>query len=159
MDLGNKKATVPNPSVAADGEQPILNCSDVSISETPGEINSQMEMLWEPRKPYDPDRLHTVSMTELYENVYESRPAIIKGILYPGTYLFVGPPKVERSFLMAQIAYHVSTGLPSGRILSDRVQCYIWLWRTTSDGSKASSIVCLVQRKRRNSTSPSVPSS
>ena len=112
MDLGNKKTTVPNPSVAADGEQPILNCSDVSISETPGEINSQMEMLRELRKLYDPDRLHTVSMTELYENVYESKPAIIDGLLYPGTYLFVGPPKVGKSFLMAQIAYHVSMGLP-----------------------------------------------
>ena len=37
---------------------------------------------------------------------------IIDGLIYPGTYLFVGAPKVGKSFLMAQIAYHVSTGLP-----------------------------------------------
>jgi RecA-family ATPase len=29
-----------------------------------------------------------------------------------GTYLFVGAPKVGKSFLMAQLAYHVSTGQP-----------------------------------------------
>ena len=37
-------------------------------------------------------------------------PPIIDGFLYPGVYLFVGAPKVGKSFLMAQLAYHVSTG-------------------------------------------------
>ena len=32
--------------------------------------------------------------------------------IYPGTYLFAGAPKVGKSFLMAQLAYHVSMGLP-----------------------------------------------
>ena len=35
---------------------------------------------------------------------------IIDGLLCAGTYLFVGAPKVGKSFLMAQFAYHVSTG-------------------------------------------------
>ncbi|MFQ9555897.1 MAG: AAA family ATPase [Oscillospiraceae bacterium] len=43
---------------------------------------------------------------------YQSRPPIIDGLLYPGTYLFAGAPKVGKSFLMAQLAYHVSMGLP-----------------------------------------------
>ena len=51
-------------------------------------------------------------MNDLYETVYESRPPVIDGLLFVGTYLFVGAPKVGKSFLMAQIAYHVSTGLP-----------------------------------------------
>ena len=51
-------------------------------------------------------------MNELYENVYQSRPPVIDGLLYPGTYLFAGAPKVGKSFLMAQLAYHVSMGLP-----------------------------------------------
>lgn len=59
----------------------------------------------------DPAYLHTVSMNELYENVYQNRQPVIEGLLYPGTYLFVGAPKVGKSFLMAQLAYHVSTGL------------------------------------------------
>ena len=51
-------------------------------------------------------------MSELYQNVYQGRPPIIDGLLYPGTYLFAGAPKVGKSFLMAQLAYHVSMGLP-----------------------------------------------
>ena len=34
-----------------------------------------------------PAYLHTVSMNELYQNIYQSRPPIIDGLLYPGTYL------------------------------------------------------------------------
>lgn len=51
-------------------------------------------------------------MHDLYENIYESRPPIIDGLLYAGTYLFVGAPKVGKSFLIAQLAYHVSVGMP-----------------------------------------------
>ena len=51
-------------------------------------------------------------MNDLYQNVYQSRPPVIDGLLYPGTYLFAGAPKVGKSFLMAQLAYHVSMGLP-----------------------------------------------
>lgn len=60
----------------------------------------------------DPSYLHTVSMDELYETVYRSSKPIIEGLLYPCTYLFVGAPKLSKSFMMAQFAYHVSTGTP-----------------------------------------------
>jgi RecA-family ATPase len=60
----------------------------------------------------DPSYLHTVSMDELYETVYRSSKPIIEGLLYPCTYLFVGAPKLGKSFMMAQFAYHVSTGTP-----------------------------------------------
>ena len=68
------------------------------------------DILRELQRTSDPAYLHTVSMNELYQNVYQSRPPIIDGLLYPGTYLFAGAPKVGKSFLMAQLAYHVSTG-------------------------------------------------
>ena len=60
----------------------------------------------------NPAYLHTVTLNELYETTYPSRPPIIDGLLYPGTYLFAGAPKVGKSFLVAQIAYHISMGLP-----------------------------------------------
>ena len=60
----------------------------------------------------DPAYLHTVSMNELYETVYQSRSPVIDGLLYSGTYLFAGAPKVGKSFFMAQLAYHISTGQP-----------------------------------------------
>jgi len=58
----------------------------------------------------DPAYLHTVSMNDLYETVFMSRPPVIDGLLYSGTYLFAGAPKVGKSFFMAQLAYHISTG-------------------------------------------------
>jgi len=50
-------------------------------------------------------------MTEIYDTVYLSKPPLIDGLLYPGTYLFAGAPKLGKSFLMAQLAYHISMGL------------------------------------------------
>ena len=57
------------------------------------------------------DELQTISMTELYETVYLPRIPIVDGLVYAGTYLFVGAPKVGKSFFMAQLGYHVSRGL------------------------------------------------
>lgn len=59
-----------------------------------------------------PGFMQTVSMPELYEMVYPGKPPIIDHFLYLGTYLFVGAPKVGKSIMMAQIAYHVSSGTP-----------------------------------------------
>lgn len=62
------------------------------------------------QKMIDQSYLPTISMSELYENVYSKSPPIIDGLLYSGTYLFVGAPKVGKSFFMLQLAYHISTG-------------------------------------------------
>ena len=98
MDSKEAKRTVPIPSVGADGEQPISQTTTPSISEEPSENNPQErsleERLLEMRRMSDPAYLHTVSMNDLYENVYQSRPPVIDGLLYPGTYLFAGAPKV-----------------------------------------------------------------
>lgn len=64
------------------------------------------------QKMLDPAYLKTVSMNEIYETVFESRTPLIEGLLYSGTYLFVGAPKLGKSFFMAQLAYHISTGIP-----------------------------------------------
>lgn len=64
------------------------------------------------QKMLDPAYLKTVSMNEIYETVFESRPPLIDGLLHSGTYLFVGAPKLGKSFFMAQLAYHISTGIP-----------------------------------------------
>lgn len=49
-------------------------------------------------------------MTELYQTAYKSRPPVIDGLLYSGAYILAGAPKIGKSFLVAQLAYHVSTG-------------------------------------------------
>ena len=78
------------------------------MSETENDVSYRQFLA----KMLDPSYLPTISMSELYENVYEKKPPIIDGLLYPGTYLFVGAPKVGKSFFMLQLAYHISTGTP-----------------------------------------------
>ena len=51
-------------------------------------------------------------MARLYDKVFEVQTPLIDGLLQRGTYLFVGSPKVGKSFMMAQLAYHISTGTP-----------------------------------------------
>ena len=51
-------------------------------------------------------------MTALYDTVFDIQTPLIDGLLQRGTYLFVGSPKVGKSFMMAQLAYHISTGIP-----------------------------------------------
>ena len=57
------------------------------------------------------DKLETISMTELYDTVYPPKLPVVEGLIYAGTYLFVGAPKVGKSFFMAQLGYHVSKGI------------------------------------------------
>jgi len=110
------KAAAPIPPVGAGGEQPVQKTTGLSIAEDLTENNPPEQTLEEKlrlmQRMSDPAYLHTVSMSELYETVYQSRPPVIDGLLYSGTYLFAGAPKVGKSFFMAQLAYHVSTGLP-----------------------------------------------
>ena len=106
-----KEMTALGPSVGADGGQSLTN-TNPSIAEDDSEFKEKMRRLQLMQRINDPDYLPTISMNELYENVYQSRPPIIDGLLRAGTYLIAGAPKVGKSFLVAQIAYHVSTGQP-----------------------------------------------
>lgn len=90
-----KKTTTPNASVGADAVQPLLKNSTNSITDSSNNCN-----------------LKTISMTELYDTVYPPRRPIVDNLLYSGTYLFVGAPKIGKSFFMGQLAYTVATGLP-----------------------------------------------
>ena len=110
-----KEKTALNPSVGADGGQSI-QLTNTSITDQQQNCNGKFseedykELLWKIQQMNDPANLPTVTMQELYETVYQSRPPVIDGLLCSGTYLFAGAPKVGKSFLVAQLAYHVSTG-------------------------------------------------
>lgn len=54
--------------------------------------------------------LQTLSMPELYDTEFPVPQAIIQDLLYPGLYILAGAPKIGKSFLMAQLAYHVARG-------------------------------------------------
>jgi len=105
-----KEMTALDTSVGTDDGQSLNVISDNSIPNEAEDFNSFEEIQRKVRRMLDPGYLKTVSMTELYDTVYQSRPPLIDGLLYPGVYLFVGAPKLGKSFLMAQLAYHISTG-------------------------------------------------
>ena len=105
-----KKVAAPVSSVGADGEQPDTKKSTKIITNPQKQINLQAAESSE--KSGQSGSLHTVSMTELYDTVYPARMPIVDNFLYGGTYLFVGAPKVGKSFFMGQLAYHVAMGIP-----------------------------------------------
>ena len=112
-----EKTTVPIPSVGADGEQSLSYVTDEIVAQEPDYFNFDdgkhgEEYLKHMLRMSEPSYLPTMTMNQIYETVYESLRPIIENLLYPGAYLFVGAPKVGKSFFMAQIAYHVSTGTP-----------------------------------------------
>ena len=92
--LDQTKMTAPIPAVGAAGEQSNNNKTNDII----------------PKDRKNNNSLHTLSMTELYDTTYPPKAAIIDGLLYAGAYLFVGAPKIGKSFFMAQLSYHVATG-------------------------------------------------
>lgn len=107
--MTNKKTTAPVSSVGADGKQSNNKNTNDIITNSQQQINVQATK--SPEKSGQ-NRLDTISMIELYDTVYPPRTPIVDGFLYGGTYLFVGAPKVGKSFFMAQLAYHVALGLP-----------------------------------------------
>ena len=106
--MDNKK-TAPYEPTAIGSEQSPIDNSIIAQSDEKSNTDFYKKMI---RQMTDPSYLPTISMSELYENVYDSKPPIVEGLLYAGTYLFVGAPKVGKSFFMLQLAYHISTGLP-----------------------------------------------
>lgn len=107
-----KEKAAPIVSVGADTEQLSQNFNINIIPEENENFKGLDEIQQEWLRMMDPSYLKTVSMTELYDSVFQSKPPIVDGLLYPGTYIFAGAPKLGKSFLMAQMAYHVSTGTP-----------------------------------------------
>lgn len=112
-----EKMTAPIASVGADVEQPLQNFkTNQSIADLPSKGNLQAtnsaENTAKSANKKNPDELETVSMMELYDTAYPPKLPIVDGLLYNGTYLFVGSPKIGKSFFMAQIGYHISKGLP-----------------------------------------------
>ena len=108
-----EKATAPVSSVGADGKQPLSKSNKKSIADLPlkGNLQATESCTVESEKMQNKDELQTISMTELYDTVYPPKIPIVDGLIYAGTYLFVGAPKVGKSFFMAQLGYHVSMGI------------------------------------------------
>ena len=102
-----REMTALNSSAATDERQSLHKSCKNSISDLSDDCKKNFN--WELS---DKPGFKTVTMSELFDNAYQGKPPIIDGLLYRGTYLFVGAPKIGKSFFMAQLAYHISTGSP-----------------------------------------------
>lgn len=108
-----KEMTAPVVSVGADTEQSSQNLTDNSLTDFDSDFKgSDDDFYREMQRRMAPDYLETVSMTTLYDTDFEGQEPLIDGLLYRGAYLLAGSPKVGKSFLMAQLAYQISTGMP-----------------------------------------------
>ena len=102
--MSKEKKIVPITSAATDkGQSTTFN---VIITENQQKSNEQNT------KNFEQGVLYTITMEELYDTAFPPKVPIVDGLIYNGTYLFVGAPKIGKSFLMAQLGYHVSMGLP-----------------------------------------------
>ena len=109
MNALNEK-TACMPSVGADAGQSINNLNEsipTGAGECKGNLRPPLQVVLIRGKHFD-----TVTMEELFDTVYDSTPPVIVGLLYNGVSIIAGSGKVGKSFLMAQIGYHVSTGTP-----------------------------------------------
>lgn len=118
----DKKATVSDSSVGADGKQPLSKNYKKIITDSKVQDNLQATISKDSKQDKQSiaqcpvsvgqGRLEIISMEELYDTVYPPKIPVVDGLIYNGTYLFVGAPKVGKSFFMAQLGYHVSCGKP-----------------------------------------------
>lgn len=108
-----KKAAVSDSSIGVDVEQPLPYKDNEIITDSKEQFNQQaINNLTVNMTTAGENDLRTISMTELYDTAYPPRVPIVEGLIFNGTYLFVGAPKVGKSFFMAQLGYHVSMGIP-----------------------------------------------
>ena len=77
-----KENAAPCPSVGADVGQQLSNIRNNNISNPSAESNENLQELCRKlRRMNDPAYLPTVTMAELYDTVYESKPPVIEGLL------------------------------------------------------------------------------
>ncbi len=144
--------TIPNVSAATDAEQSLSKCTDNSIvnqdTDFKGYEQSFEEMQREILRQLDPSYLKTVSMTTLYDTVFEVQTPLIDGLLQRGTYLFVGSPKVGKSFMMAQLAYHISTGTPLWEYKVRKATVLYFALKMITHVCRSDCFRCSVQRRQ-----------
>ncbi len=111
-----KKKTAQTSSVGADDQRSISQKNNITIPDfdaknNPAEDDFE-EFYRQIQRMQDPTYLHTVTLDELMERVFQGKAAVVENLLYTGAYILAGAPKIGKSFLVAQIAYHVSSGRP-----------------------------------------------
>ena len=109
-----KKVTASSSSVGADAKQPVCNNNEIiSKQKQVGNLQAKNNMEKSSAPAYaGVENLDAKSLVEILDTTYLPQIPLIEDFLYTGTYLFAGAPKLGKSFFMAQIGFHISTGTP-----------------------------------------------
>lgn len=109
MSSANEKVTVLSTSAATDGGQPLHRKPNQIISEKrlKSKVDFETERQFQQAKAWD--SLET--LTELFDTLFPPKAQIVDQLLCAGLYILAGAPKIGKSFLSAQLAYHVSKGI------------------------------------------------
>lgn len=152
-----KEMTAPNVSVGADTEQSIQKCTDNSITDYDENIKdlgeSFREMQREMLRQMDPSYMKTVSMSELYDTVYQSNPPLIDGLLYPGTYILRERQNSVKDFLWHSLLTISVRVRRCGTSLSVKEQHYTLRLKMITAACRNACIECSERRVRTTCTS------
>lgn len=144
MVIDTKEKTAICTSVGADERQSVQITNSI-IPTSNAEFNdpnensaeSLEEMYRQMQRMSHPYYLHTVSMTELYQTPYKSRPPIIDGLLYGGAYILAGAPKIGKSFWWRKSPTTSARVKSCGNMRCIKALFSISLWKMITSESKA----------------------
>ena len=157
-----KKMTTQDSSVGADDGQSISKNSDISITTSKEEINDEVvnpqerleEMYRRIQRMSDPAYLHTVTLDELMDNVFEVKSAVIENLLYTGVYK---RPKSANLFWWRRSPTMSVPDRICGATRFIKEQSSILLWKMTKAVCSAGCSACSVWRGQALSTLLPVP--
>ena len=140
-----KKMTAQGSSVGADDGQSISQTTENSIPTSGEEINDEVvnspesleEMYRRMQRMADPRYLHTLTMTELFQNAYMSRPPVAEGLLYAGAYILPEHPKSASPSWWPRLPTMSAPGRICGVTRSTREQCSTSRWKMIFSASRA----------------------
>ncbi|MDO4189369.1 MAG: AAA family ATPase [Lachnospiraceae bacterium] len=92
-------------------ENQVAHISSVAAEEGQPNTYKCIDMIPNSHTNINHRTINSYSLNQLFDASFEPKLQIIKELLYCGTYIFVGPPKIGKSFFMAQLGYHVSKGM------------------------------------------------
>ena len=144
-EIRKKKTTTPDTSVGADDGQPLHNSTENSISAFDEEINGDFQNSTESldeiyrriQRLTDPHYLHTISMSELYQTAYQSRPPIMTACSTRACTSSQVRRRSANHFWWRRSPIMSARASRCGAMKFIPAQCCTLRWRMTSSASRA----------------------
>ena len=159
--MRKRKMTAQGSSVGADDGQSISTNSKFTIPDPEEKSNSperDLEELYRKmRRMSDPAYLHTVTLDELMDNVFEGKSAVIENLLYTGAYILAGARKSASPSWWRKSPTMSVPGKTCGAIKSTREPSFILLWKMTRAVCSAGCSACLVWKEQAPCILPPAP--